>query len=98
MILPQLEEMPGLKIGRKTINDLRYTVLIAENEKDFQNLLNVLKNESIKKGLDLKSSKSKVVALSKKITHEYNITSLLKLKLLYIWALSSHKTADVTLE
>ena len=40
-----LEDMPGLKIGGKIINNLRYadgTALIAENQKGLQNLLNVL--------------------------------------------------------
>ena len=44
--------MPGLKIGGKIINNLRRaddTALIAENQKDLQNLLNVMKNESKKK-------------------------------------------------
>ena len=44
--------MPGLKLGGKIINNLRYaddTALIAENQKDLQNLLNVVKNESRKK-------------------------------------------------
>ena len=44
--------MPGLKIGGKIINNLRYaddTALIAENQKDLQILLNVVKNESRKK-------------------------------------------------
>ena len=52
--------MPGRKEGGKTINNLKYaddTVLIAENEKDFQNLLKVVKNKSRKKGLDLNSKK-----------------------------------------
>ena len=46
-IVRELEDMPGLKIGGKIINNLRYaddTALIAENQKDLQNLLNVVKN------------------------------------------------------
>ena len=68
--------MPGLKVGGKTINNLRYaddTVLIAENEKDLQNLLNVVKDESRKKGLDLNSKKTEVMVISKKTTKECNI-------------------------
>ena len=40
------------QIGGKIINNLRYaddTALIPENQKDLQNLLNVVKNESRKK-------------------------------------------------
>ena len=68
--------MPGLKIGGKIINNLRYaddTALIAENQKDLQNLLNVVKNESRKKGLDLNSKKTEVMVISKKTTPECNI-------------------------
>ena len=49
--------MPGPKRGGKTINDLRYTdktELMAENEEGLRNLLDVSRNESSKKGLDLK--------------------------------------------
>ena len=75
-ILRGLEDMPGLKIGGKIINNLRYadnTALIAENQKDLQNLLNVVKNESRKKGLDLNSKKTEVMVISRKTTPECNI-------------------------
>ena len=75
-ILRELEDMPGLKIGGKIINKLRYaddTALIAENQKDLQNLLNVGKTESRKKGLDLNSKKTEVMVISKKTTPECNI-------------------------
>ena len=68
--------MPELKIGGKIINNLRYAdekALIAENQKDLQNLLNVVKNESRKKGLDLNSKKTEVMVISKKTTPECNI-------------------------
>ena len=68
--------MPGLETGGKIINNLRYaddTALIAENQKDLQNLLNVVKNESRKKGLDLNSKKTGVMFISKKTTPECNI-------------------------
>ena len=75
-ILRELEDMPGLKIGGKIINNLRYaddTALIEENQKDLQNLLNVVKNESRKKGLDLNSKKAEVMVISKKTTPDCNI-------------------------
>ena len=75
-ILRELENMPGLKKGGKVINNLRYAedvAIIAENQKDIQNLLNVVKNESRKKGLDLNSKKTEVMVISKKTTAECNI-------------------------
>ena len=74
-ILRELEDMPGLKIGGKIINNLRYaddTALIAENQKDLQNLLNVVKNGNRKKGWDLNSKKTEVMVISKKTTPECN--------------------------
>ena len=38
--------MPGLKLGGKTLNNLRYasdTIVIAKNEGNLQNLVNVVK-------------------------------------------------------
>ena len=67
-ILRELEDMPGLKIDGKIINNLRYaddTALIAENQKELQNLLNVVKNKSRKKGLDLNSKKTEVIVIKK---------------------------------
>ena len=73
--LRELEDMPGLEIGGKMIN-LRYAddmALIAENQKDLQNLLMVVKNESREKGLDLNSKKTEVMVISKETTPECNI-------------------------
>ena len=53
--------MPGLKAGKKTINNLKYlndTMLVAENKKDLQNYVNVVKNESRKKELDVNRKRS----------------------------------------
>ncbi|GFO09204.1 endonuclease-reverse transcriptase [Plakobranchus ocellatus] len=49
IIMRNLEGHPGIKIGGSNINNLRYaddTVLIAENEKDLQQLLDIVKEES----------------------------------------------------
>ncbi|GFN86605.1 endonuclease-reverse transcriptase [Plakobranchus ocellatus] len=51
------------------INNLRYaddTVLIAENEKDLQQLLDIVKEESEKKGLELNRKKTEVMVVSRK--------------------------------
>ena len=68
-IMRNLEEDPGLKVGGKMINNIRYaddTVLIAENERDLQNLVNILETESKGKGLELNSRKTEVMVISKK--------------------------------
>ena len=85
-ILRELEDMPGLK--------LRYaedTALIAENQKDLQNLLNVVKNESRKKGLHLNSKKTEVMVIIKKTPPECNIfVDGTKLKTKAILQISRH--------
>ena len=50
------------------INNVRYaddTVLTAENEKDIQNLVNIIEIESKGKGLELNSRKTEVMVISK---------------------------------
>ncbi|GFO28243.1 endonuclease-reverse transcriptase [Plakobranchus ocellatus] len=64
-----LEGHPGIKIGGSNINNLRYaddTVLIAENEKDLPQLLDIVKEESEKKGLELNRKKTEVMVVSRK--------------------------------
>ncbi|GFO43596.1 retrovirus-related pol polyprotein from type-1 retrotransposable element r2 [Plakobranchus ocellatus] len=64
-----LENHPGIKVGGKNINNLRYaddTVLIAENKEDLQKLLNIVEEESRKKGLELNSKKTEVMVISRK--------------------------------
>ena len=51
------------------INNLRYaddTVLISENGKDLQQLLNIVESKSKKKGLELNSKKTEVMVISRK--------------------------------
>ena len=53
---------PGIKFGGKMINNLRNaddTVLIAENEKDLQILLDIVVKDSHKKGLELNCKRRK---------------------------------------
>ncbi|GFO46479.1 hypothetical protein PoB_007298400 [Plakobranchus ocellatus] len=48
-----LENHPGIKVGGQNINNLRYaddTVLIPENKEDLQKILNIIEEESRKKG------------------------------------------------
>ena len=53
VILREIKDIPGVKIGGVNINSLRYaddTVLLAENEAGLQNILNKVVTESEKKG------------------------------------------------
>ena len=57
--------MPGIKIARRNINNLRYaadTTLMAENEKELKSLLMKVKVESEKVGLKLNIQKTKIMA------------------------------------
>ncbi|GFR60263.1 retrovirus-related Pol polyprotein from type-2 retrotransposable element R2DM [Elysia marginata] len=68
-ILRNVESNPGLKIGGRMINNLRYaddTVLVAENEEDLQNLLDIAVRESKKMGLELNSKKTEVMVINLK--------------------------------
>ncbi|GFN89036.1 endonuclease-reverse transcriptase [Plakobranchus ocellatus] len=69
IIMRNLENHPGIKVGGQNINNLRYaddTVLIAENKEDLQKLLNIVKEESRKKGLELNNKKTEVMVISRK--------------------------------
>ncbi|GFO14056.1 protein smg8 [Plakobranchus ocellatus] len=64
IIIRNLENHPGIKVGGQNINNLRYaddTVLIAENKDDLQKLLNIVEEESRKKGLELNSKRTEVM-------------------------------------
>ena len=52
----EVEDLPGIKVGGRNINELRYaddTALIATSEADLQNLLNVISEETESLGLGL---------------------------------------------
>ena len=54
------ESQAGIKIARKSINNLRYaddTTLVAENEEELKSLLMKVKEESQKAGLKLNIQK-----------------------------------------
>ena len=59
------ETQPGIKIARKSINNLRYaddTTLIAESEGELKSLLMKVKVESEKVGLKLNIQETKIMA------------------------------------
>ena len=59
------EAQPGIKIARRSINNLRYaddTTLMVESEKELKSLLMKVKEESEKVGLKLNIQKTKIMA------------------------------------
>ena len=58
------EAQAGIKIDGRNINNLRYagdTILMAESEEEFKNLLMKVKEESEKVGLKLNVQKTKIM-------------------------------------
>ena len=61
MIMKELGDMEGFRIGGTVVNNLRYaygTVIVAESEEQLQCLINVVVAKSEEKGLHLNSAKS----------------------------------------
>ena len=61
------EAQAGIKIARRSINNLRYaddTTLMAESEEELKSLLMKVKEESEKVGLKLNLQKTKIMASS----------------------------------
>ena len=61
------EAQAGIKIARRTINNLRYaddTTLMAESEEKLRSLLTKVKEESEKVGLKFNIQKTKIMASS----------------------------------
>ena len=72
MIMRQIEEIEGLKIGGHNINNIRYaddTVLTADSEEKLQELLNKVVEESENKGIELNSKKTESMKIRGK--HQY---------------------------
>ena len=68
MIMRELDDMDGFRIGGTVVNNLRYahdTVIIADSEEQLQRLINVVVPKSEKKGLYLNSAKSFTMVFSK---------------------------------
>ena len=76
VIMTNVEEHPGIKVGGKNVNNLRVagdTVSIAENEKDLQALLIHVERESLNKALELKDKKTEVMVISREANATCNI-------------------------
>ena len=68
MIMRELDDMDGLRIGGTVVNKLRYaddTVIIVESEEQLQRLFNVVVTKNEEKGLYLNSAKSFTMVFSK---------------------------------
>jgi hypothetical protein len=68
MILRNLEDLEGVKIGGYNCNNLRYaddTILIASTEEDLQRMIDTVSRESIKMGLSLNVKKSECMSITK---------------------------------
>ena len=68
MIMREIEDMEGFRIGGKVVNNLRYadaTVILAELEEQLQQLINTVVTESELKELYLNSTKSFTMVFSK---------------------------------
>ena len=63
-IFRQIDELPGVKIGGRNINNLRYaddTVLLAETEEDFQKIVDQVKRERESFGLLMNAKKTETM-------------------------------------
>ena len=68
-IMKKIEDMPGATVGGVNISNLRFaddTALIANTEKDLQELVNKMKEESKLYGLSLNKKKTYTMVFSKK--------------------------------
>ncbi|GFR71049.1 endonuclease-reverse transcriptase [Elysia marginata] len=68
MILRNIYDLKGIRIGGVNINNLRYaddTVLFAESESELQAILDVVTDASMEMGLDLNAKKTECITTSK---------------------------------
>ena len=71
-IFKEIEDLQGIKLFVEFINNLRYaddTVLLAESEEELQVLVDAVKEESLKYGLEMNTKKTKTMVIRKN-THE----------------------------
>ena len=67
-IFKQADKLPGVNIGGKNITNLRYaddTALIAESAQGLQLIVDVVKSESLKRGLKMNIKKTKTMVISR---------------------------------
>ena len=86
------EAQAGIKIARKSINNLRYaddTTLMAESEEELKTLLMKVKEESEKVGLKLNIQETKIMASGPTIMGNRWGNSGNSVRL-YFWGLQNH--------
>ena len=69
VILREIEEVDGLKIGGRVLNNIRYaddTVLVADSMERLQELVNVVNAASEEKGLKINREKTECMVVPKK--------------------------------
>ena len=69
LIMRSLQDIPGITVGGNSVNSLRYadgTILMAENEIQLQDMVDIIATESQNKGLSLNSRKTEVMVITKK--------------------------------
>ena len=69
-IFKEFNEMPGIKLLGEFINNLRYaddTVLLAETEEELQELVNAVKEGSLKFGLEMNTKKTKTMIIRRDV-------------------------------
>ena len=82
----------GIKIARRSINNLRYaddTTLMAESEEELKSLLMKMKEESVKVGLKFNIQKMKIMA-SGPITSWHIDSETVETVRLYFLGLQNH--------
>ena len=83
----------GIKIARKSINNLRYaddTTLMAESEEELKSRLMIVKVESEKVGLKLNIQKMKIMASGPITSWEIGGETVETRVRLYFWGLQNH--------
>ena len=86
------ESQGGIKIARKSINNLRYaddTTLMAESEEELKSLLMKVKEESEKVGLKLNIQKTKIMASSSITSWQIDGKQWKQWEILFFWARKS---------
>ena len=68
-IMREIEEMEGLKVGGKNIDNIRYaddTALVADSKEKLQELLTTIQRKSEEHGLNINTGKTEILVVSKK--------------------------------
>ena len=69
IILQELEDLEGMRIGGRNINNIRYaddTVLVADSPEKLQLLINALEVAGLEKGIKINFGKTKTMGITKK--------------------------------